>query len=219
MRLAIARYLKGGVVGDASEAVEKLLDEDFELLPAEARHDPEEFRTARLYMRDTRRALTLALALTLTLAPAPTLTLTLTLTLTSTLTLTLTLTRRDTHDLFSTNEKNLRGIFEFYSLGDDQEGKTSAGRRLSLQEWECFMTDCHLYDSPRFTRNEAALCFVWSQPFVTDEVLVYMCVYIYVDMCLCMYATAFVTDEALCMHVRVHESIPDQAAQERTHVT
>jgi hypothetical protein len=77
----------------------------------------------------------------------------------------------------SEHEKNLRGIFEFYSLGDDQEGKTSAGRRLSLQEWECFMHDCHLYDSPHFTRNEAALCFVWSQPFVTDEVL--FCMYVH----------------------------------------
>lgn len=127
VRLAIAKYLKGGGIKDASEAVEKLLEHDFGLLPAEARHDPEEFRTARLYMRDT-------------------------------------------HNILSKHEKNLRGIFEFYSLGDDQEGKTSAGRRLSLQEWECFMHDCHLYDSPHFTRNEAALCFVWSQPFVTDEV-------------------------------------------------
>ena len=127
VRLAIAKYLKGGVVHDASEAVEKLLGEDFELLPPEARHDPEEFREARLY-------------------------------------------RRDTHNAFAAHEKNLRGIFEFYSLGDDQAGATSAGRRLSLQEWECCMTDCHLYDSPHFTRNEAALCFIWSQPFVTDEV-------------------------------------------------
>ena len=45
MRLAIAKYLKGGGIKDASEAVEKLLEHDFGLLPAEAPHEPDEFWT------------------------------------------------------------------------------------------------------------------------------------------------------------------------------
>ena len=32
------------------------------------------------------------------------------------------------------------------------------------------MADCHLHEAGYFTRREAALCFIWSQPFVTDEV-------------------------------------------------
>ena len=62
---------------------------------------------------------------------------------------------RDCDAVLTEQEKNLRAIFEFYSLGDDQEGKSAAGRRMNLQEWECFLNDCRLYDSPHFTRNEA----------------------------------------------------------------
>ena len=44
---------------------------------------------------------------------------------------------RDCDAVLTEQEKNLRAIFEFYSLGDDQEGKSAAGRRMNLQEWEC----------------------------------------------------------------------------------
>jgi hypothetical protein len=59
------------------------------------------------------------------------------------------------NQVFTEQQKNLRAIFEFYSLGDDQEGKSAAGRRMCLQEWETLINDCRLYDSPSFTRNEA----------------------------------------------------------------
>ena len=67
-------------------------------------------------------------------------------------------------------QASLRGIFECYAAGEDEGAATAAGKRMSLDEWERMMTDCALYEKGYFGRNQAALCFVWSQPFVTDEV-------------------------------------------------
>lgn len=75
---------------------------------------------------------------------------------------------RAVHTVFVEHEKSLRAIFEHYSLGGDAQGITMAGRRLSLGEWETMLDDCGLYDDA-FHRRDGALCFIWSQPLVTDE--------------------------------------------------
>ena len=76
---------------------------------------------------------------------------------------------REVHTVLTAHEKSLRSIYEHYSLGSDAQGITMAGRRMSLDEWEELLDDTGIYDDA-FHRRDGALCFIWAQPLVTDEV-------------------------------------------------
>jgi len=75
---------------------------------------------------------------------------------------------RATSEVLSKNQASLRAIFEHYALGADQQGITAEGRRLSLAEWGELMSETGMYDDD-LTKHRADLCFIWSLPFVTDE--------------------------------------------------
>lgn len=88
---------------------------------------------------------------------------------------------RPTHEALEKAEPMLRAIYDFYAAtGDDQDvvderpkvkGAQIYARalNLSLEEWFSLLDDARLLDDD-FTRRSAVLCFVWSQPFVTDEI-------------------------------------------------
>jgi len=86
--------------------------------------------------------------------------------------------RRDMHAALEEKEMPLSAIFDFYasSIDEPETDKPKIGGvdsfaqdlHMNINEWLALCEDSKLLDKD-FTRHSAVLCFVWSQPFVTDE--------------------------------------------------
>ncbi|KAL3914158.1 MAG: hypothetical protein SGPRY_007723, partial [Prymnesium sp.] len=72
----------------------------------------------------------------------------------------------EAEDVITKYYTSIKVIFEFFAGFDD---KAAARPYLLFDDWQQLMSDAEMFDSI-FTRKEAALCFIMSQPFVADEV-------------------------------------------------
>ena len=69
-------------------------------------------------------------------------------------------------EIFRRNQPTLKALFAHYAGAAGGGG----GGQLSLADWLALLHEGELLDAHGFGRQEAALCFLWSQTFVADEV-------------------------------------------------
>jgi hypothetical protein len=156
VRIAIAKYVHAGEgtrrgraqtekISDVSEALETLLTKDIAPnLPAEANVVPDTLRRGRLYTHVV-------------------------------------------HESLERSEAPLRAIYDFYAaVSEDDDANAqpivsgaeifSRQLAISMEEWFTLLEDARILDPDNdaehaaFGRREAVLAFVWSQPFITDEI-------------------------------------------------
>jgi len=143
VRLAVAKYVRTKRTGDVSEALHTLMKRDMKPnLPPEAHHKADDFRKLRLY-------------------------------------------REDVDTVYRRFQDKLYAVFMHYSIPEQELtiGPKDPLKRgpnvLTLFGWETFLNDCRLLASDdeqgakeridRFSISHIKLAFIWSQPFVSDE--------------------------------------------------
>lgn len=91
---------------------------------------------------------------------------------------------RPIHDILSSNERNLKPIFEYYAAGADDRlvvGKAQhdtqdkLAKAMSIDEWIACLSDARLIapsssDPCEFGLREAKLAYVYAHAFVSDEI-------------------------------------------------
>ena len=77
---------------------------------------------------------------------------------------------RATHEVILAHAKPLHTLFEHYAAGKDEYGTSGRAVLMDLDEWEALLGEASILDDD-FSKRQAALCFVWSQPCCTAAAL------------------------------------------------
>ena len=82
---------------------------------------------------------------------------------------------REVHEVFAVHNASLSALYEAFAnanksnnVRDTQAETRAKDKVMDLGEWDMLLNMAQLIDDD-FTRRQAALCFVWSQAFCTDD--------------------------------------------------